>query len=297
MRATRILERMRQRTADARRVRSAPVTTAFAGLLTLVLFLGLACMLLGVPAGEAFALNIESLAKLQAWRLFTFVFSCFTPTLEPGLQTAAAVFASSLIYCMCIAALSVGGPAAERRLGTAYALGMGVVAAVIQAAFTLVILGMEHAFSPVGPALAFLVFAIIVEFERNTPSTEVELDMRLVVLAFMVLVVAVAASFEPSFRPLLPGLLAGPVVAISAFAFKRKAERERVARDGSGQVGTLYYADETELLTAEELKLEADRLLEKISVDGYASLTPQQRTFLARASQRLRAVKPPEPPK
>jgi hypothetical protein len=57
----------------------------------------------------------------------------------------------------------------------------------------------------------------------------------------------------------------------------------------------MYFVDEFDLLTREEIQARMDRLLAKISTAGMGSLAPDERRFLNNASGRLKASEPRQP--
>ncbi|MCK6438649.1 MAG: hypothetical protein L6Q71_00425 [Planctomycetes bacterium] len=275
--------------------RFTPVVFSFATLLTFGQLGGILLALFGISPAGVLNLTKEGLMNFEAWRLVTFSFSTFAP--EGTAVSRAPLLAALMLYAFCLVAVFSGGIASELKLGWRRTLGLIVTIMLMQAALTIVVFagggasGFDSAFSPVGIALGLLCFAQMVEFERNDPRGEAELDFRLVVTAFLVLTVCVSSAFHPPFKPMLAGLVAGPVVAIALFAANRKVERVRVERKGYGEVGSLLYADEMELLTVEEVRKRTDELLAQIATGGIESLDEEQRRFLSKASRRLRDVR------
>ena len=299
MRTLNLFANMRLSRADDVDRRATPVVVSFVILLTLTQLVGSVLAFFEISAGNYLNLTKESLVDFEVWRLATFSFSCFAPS--TAALDRAPLFASILIYSISMTALFASGVATEERLGSMPTTLLFIVVIFFQALFSVVVFGQGAdtafgtAFSPLAVILSMLTMAQLVEFERNDPRREAELDFRVVLMSFIIILSAVAAALYPPFKPLLVALVVGPLFAIVAFAVLRKAEREALRRVGHGGVGGLYYAEESEMLTVEELRARTDKLLSMIAKSGYESLTKEEHRFLSRASQRLREIRSDEP--
>jgi hypothetical protein len=296
---TRIFPAIRLRVPDTGDASPAALTAVLLLLLTATEVVGLAVALFSASSGTELSLSVDGLAALEFWRLLTFPFSCLSPGsfVPPALY--ASLLASIVLYCLAAAALVACCPQSEARLGTRGAAMLLVAVAGLQALASLFAFGDPAAFSPSGIVFALLTLSYLASFERARPVGASGRDravgdgvanLRLLVLVFFSLLVGVCAALDAGFRPMLAGLLVGPPAALVAFALKRRSEIRGLELDGSGDVAGLFYADDTELLTTEELRSLTDRLLEQISAEGMESLDRNQKLFLSRASARLRAM-------
>jgi hypothetical protein len=189
-----------------------------------------------------------------------------------------------------VGVIAAAGGRAERRMGSAALAGVVVAAAVVHGLLSLLVFRQAQVFSPAAIAVAVLTVCQLARFERHDPELDRREDLSLMLGGFLVLVVMVAAAFDADFVPAAVGLLAGPAVGIGAFVWVRSREVWRLENEGTGTVAGVLFADDTELLTVEELRDSTDKLLEQISESGMESLDRKQRSFLARASVRLRQM-------
>jgi hypothetical protein len=81
----------------------------------------------------------------------------------------------------------------------------------------------------------------------------------------------------------------GPAFALVGFVLNWKLQMRAVRMKGQGKVGNLYFVEEIDLLTRNEIEERMDRLLEKIAGQGMESLDPDEQRFLKHASRRLKA--------
>jgi hypothetical protein len=102
---------------------------------------------------------------------------------------------------------------------------------------------------------------------------------------------AISAAFLPhgSYDSLLAAVGVGPVFAVIGFVLNWKLQMRAVRLRGQGKVGNLYFVEEIDLLTRNEIEDRMDRLLEKIAGQGMDSLNPDEQRFLRNASRRLKA--------
>lgn len=206
-------------------------------------------------------------------------------------------FAASLVlWLLCGVALLSAGPLVESYLGTRKMLlsfvlcgaGHGLLALTVQP-------GM--AFSSLAFAAFLLVVSTLIHLERRDPAREPESDFRLMLLLLVFSYAAVTAAFlpAPAYDGLLLAAAVGPALGLGVFVFNRRMQMREVEKRGQGHVGALYFVDEFDLMTREEIQSRMDRLLAKISQDGMNSLAPEERRFLANASGRLKASEPRQP--
>jgi membrane associated rhomboid family serine protease len=201
--------------------------------------------------------------------------------------------AGLMLWLMCSLALFSAGPLVESYLGS-----RRTVAALLACSTAHVLLSLTLkpgvAFSTAAFATFVLMVSILIHLEQRDLSRERDNDFRLTLLVFLVAFAGVTAAFMPSdsYDSLLPAVGVGPILGIAAFVLHRKLQMREVEKKGQGNVGTLYFVDEFDLLTREEIQSRMDRLLAKISTGGMNSLAPDERRFLANASGRLKAAEP-----
>lgn len=264
--------------------------------MTTTVFAGMVLCLFNQSPGVQFTLDWAGLQKWQLWRLLTYPFSTFAPVpIEDG-GISASLLASFLLYCACSGGLMTSGGLVERRMGARFLMKFVIITVIVQALASMFVFGFNAAFSPVALTLGLLTLSLMVEFERPEDGREAMIDARLIAMAFILLPTLVASAFEPAFRPALTGLAVGPVLAVCAFAAKRKGERvhqrptfELISVETQERV--LSIEDSFELMPLEMLRERADDLLEKVNQQGIESLNDEQRALLTYVSQRLRSTR------
>jgi len=268
-----------------------PVTTiTLVSLVAAMHVAGAVLAFAGVSPGSLFALSIEGAANLELWRVLSFCLSCFSPVAVDSGSFLPSVMAASLHFALVIAVLALAGRRAEARMGSMPLMLAVVGATVAHALLALLVFRHGSVFSPVAAAVTVLTISQLSRFERRDEQHDPTEGMSLMVGGFLLLMVVVSAAFEAEFVQAAVGLLVGPLVGMGAFAWVRTAEVWRLETEGTGTVAGVLFADDTELLTMEELRETTDKLLAQISSEGIASLDKQQRQFLARASVRLKSM-------
>ena len=133
--------------------------------------------------------------------------------------------------------------------------------------------------------------SLLVQLERRETRVETENDLRMLLLMAAVVLAAMTAGFlqHSSYDSLLAGVGVGPAFAVVGFVVNWKLQMREVRMRGEGKVGNLYFVEEIDLLTREEIEERMDRLLDKIANKGMDSLEPEENRFLKNASQRLKA--------
>lgn len=248
----------------------------------------------GIPLAHMLSLDVGTL-NIQS--LFFFV-SHYAPVFgsspEFGAGFSPLDFLSSLLlWLMCSLGLFSAGPMVETYFGTRRTLASGLACGAAHAALALA-LKPGMAFSSIAFASFLLTVSVLIHLERRELSLERDNDFRLLLLVLLVTLAGVLAAFMPSdsYDSLLSGAGVGPVLGVAAFVLHRKQQLREVEKRGEGHVGTMYFVDEFDLLTREEIQTRMDRLLAKISTAGLNSLAPDERRFLANASGRLKTSEP-----
>jgi hypothetical protein len=224
---------------------------------------------------------------------FFFFISHYAP-LPDGTGFSALDFAASLVlWFLCGISLLAAGPLVEGYLGLRKTFACFVACCAAHLLLAMAV-APGVAFSTAAFCAFLLSLACLIHLEQRDLAREPENDFRLLLLIMLLAFGAVAAGFMPheSYDSLLPALAAGPALALLAFVFNRKLQMRDVHKKGQGTVGTMYFVDEFDLLTREEIQSRMDRLLAKISQTGMQSLAPDERRFLANASGRLKPTEP-----
>jgi hypothetical protein len=244
----------------------------------------------GVPFGSWLALNLHD---FQVGGLL-FPLTHYAP-IAHDLTTGAGFqgldfLASLTLFFVCALSLMTCGPVVESHYGTRRTflalalctLGHGAVASALPGKF---------AFSTLAFATFLIVTSLLVQLERRETRVENENDLRMLLLMASVVLAAMTAGFLP--HPAYDGLLAavgvGPVFAVVGFVVNWKLQMRQVRLKGEGKVGNLYFVEEIDLLTREEIEARMDRLLDKIGAQGLGALDADEHRFLRNASQRLKA--------
>lgn len=251
----------------------------------------------GIPLAHMLSLDVSTL-NIQSLFFFASHYApIFGSSPEFGAGFSPLDFLASLVlWLLCSLALFTAGPMVESYLGTRKTLASLLACGAAHAALALA-LKPGMAFSTIAFASFLATVAVLIHLEQRDASKERDNDFRLALQVFMIAFAGVAAAFMPSdsYDGLLVGAGVGPVLGVAAFVFHRKQQLREVERRGEGHVGSMYFVDEFDLLTREEIQTRMDRLLAKISTAGMNSLAPDERRFLANASGRLKASEPKQP--
>ncbi len=240
------------------------------------------------PMGRMLALDFSN---PQIQQLF-FVLTHYAPVSETvggngfeGLH----FLASLLLFSACAFSLLTCGPLVEAYLGTRKTFACFLFTTAAHALMASA-LPQHVAFGMLGFATFLLTFAVLITFENRDDKQEAENDLRVALLLMCFALAALFAAFlgHASYHSLLPAVAVGPAAALAAFVANRRMQMRAVHRQGAGQVGKLYFVEEVDLLTKEEIQTRMDRLLEKISSGGIGSLSGDERRFLSKASGRLK---------
>lgn len=247
-----------------------------------------------VPVGRMLALDLAEPSVEQVF----FVLSHYAPVSQAhqGAGFVPLDFAASLLlFGACAFSLLTCGPQVEAYLGTrkTFACFLFVTAshALLAAALPVVAPGAGPAtFGMLAFAMFLLSTNILIAMESRDEKSEADNDLRVAVLMLCIAMAALFAGFIPraAYDSLLPAASVGPFAALAAFVANRRMQMRQVTRQGSGQVGRLYFVEEVDLLTKDEIQHRMDRLLEKISSAGMDSLSGEEKRFLAKASGRLK---------
>ena len=242
----------------------------------------------GVPFGRWFALlahDIEPGALL-------FPLSHYAPVSDAhiggGFAPLDFVF-SMVLFSLCGLTLLTCGPVVENYYGTRRTFGLLVLTTAGHAGAALAMRD-GAAFSLIAFCGLLLTTCLLVQFDRRDTS-EGDADARVLGLVAAFAVSCLGAGFlpHPAYDSLPAAAGVGPVLGLAAFALHRRMQMRAVRLRGEGKVGDLYFVDELDLLTRDELQERTDTLLAKIGSQGLDALSPEERRFLKRASERLKA--------
>lgn len=243
-----------------------------------------------VPFGTWLALNFNDLHVSG----FLFPLTHYAPIADSVVEGAGFqgldFLASLVLFFICALSLLTCGPVVESHYGTRKTflalvlctLGHGAVASALPGKF---------AFSTLAFATFLIVTSLLVQLERRETRVETENDLRMLLLMAAVVLAAMTAGFLPhdSYDGLLAAVGVGPVFAVVGFVVNWKLQMRAVRLKGEGKVGNLYFVEEIDLLTREEIEARMDRLLDKIGAQGLGALDADEHRFLRNASQRLKA--------
>jgi hypothetical protein len=202
--------------------------------------------------------------------------------------------ASLTLFFICAMSLLTCGPVVESHYGTRKTFLALVLCTIGHAAVATALPG-KFAFSTLAFATFLLVTSLLVQLERRQSRVETENDLRMMLLMAALVLAAMTAGFlrDASGISRYDGLLAavgvGPAFAVVGFVANWKLQMREVRMKGEGKVGNLYFVEEIDLLTRDEIENRMDRLLEKIASQGLEALNPDEHRFLHNASARLKA--------
>lgn len=241
-----------------------------------------------VPFGTWFALDFNS---LDAGGLL-FPFTHYAPVSGPeiGAGFSGLDFMASLaLFFICALSLLTCGPVVESHYGTRRTLLAFILCTVGHASVASALPG-RFAFGSLAFASFLIVTSLLVQLERRETRVETENDFRMLLLMASVVLAAMAAGFlqHPSYHGLLAAVAVGPVFAVVGFVLNWKLQMRRVRLRGQGKVGNLYFVEEIDLLTRDEIQSRMDRLLDKIAARGMDALDAEELRFLRNASHRLK---------
>ncbi|MDC1142224.1 hypothetical protein OAU50_03965 [Planctomycetota bacterium] len=199
------------------------------------------------------------------------------------------MLSSVLLFLMCGASLLTCGPEVERNLGT-----RRTAIAFVIVTFGHAVVGKVLGAGLMYGALAFCTWlvtaSLLMLLELRSHKHESFADTRMALLIAGGLIALMCAGFlrDPVYRGLIAAVGVGPSFALVGHMLHRRLQLRGVRKHGSGQVGNLYFVDETDLLTRKEVQARMDVLLDKIAARGIDGLLPEERQFLTYASQRLK---------
>lgn len=285
---SRLISRVLKREQIVERLMAQPLSLALGAALVFAQAAILVAEICGVPFGRLFALDF---AAMNVGGLL-FPLSHYAPvsgsTIGAGFLPLDFVF-SLVLFGLCGFAVLHCGPAVEAYYGTRRTLAMFIVCTLVHAVVAAALPG-GFAWSSLCFATFLAATALLVNLESRNEVADAQADMRVAVVLGGLVVAALGAGFlrHDAYLGLLAGAGVGPVLAIAAFTVNRRLQMRRVRKQGEGRVGDLYFVDEVDLLTREEVDNRTDRLLGKIAATGIDSLTPEERRFLKQASGRMK---------
>lgn len=251
----------------------------------------------GIPLAHMMSLDSRTLHIPSLFFLVSHYAPVYGTAAEFGAGFSPLDFMAGLVlWLLCSLALFSAGPVVEGYLGTRKTFASLLACCAGHALLALAIKP-QVAFSSAAFASFVLMVSVLVQLEQRDIARERDADFRLALLLFLIAFAGVTAAFMPSdsYDSLLAGAGIGPILGVTAFVLHRKQQLREVDRKGEGAVGSMYFVDEFDLLTREEIQARMDRLLAKISTDGMNSLAPDERRFLSNASGRLKASEPKQP--
>ena len=246
------------------------------------------------------ALNSTELAHGQIWRLITYAFCHGTPP-QPGQPESSSLM--HIVFNM-FGVWWFGRPV-EDRLGSKEFLGFYLAAALFSG---LAHVGLEAVFlkrASITVGASGAVMAIMAIYAMWYPRQQVLLMALIPIEIRWLIALLVAFDTLPIWSALAgnqvhDGIAHGAHLGGLLFGFVYKIFELRLTRGfGFGGVGSWFknrqrrqnvrlYTPGPENLDEDELKEKMDAALQKISEQGEASLTPQERKILSEASRRLR---------
>jgi hypothetical protein len=272
------------------RLTSHPLSLALGAVIVFAQVAVLVGEISDIPFGTWMALNLH---EFQVGGLL-FPLTHYAP-IAPEIGTGAGFsgldfLASLTLFFICAMSLLTCGPAVESHYGTRKTFLALVLCTVGHAAVAAALPG-KFAFSTLAFATFLLVTSLLVQLERRQSRVENENDLRMLLLMAALVLAAMTAGFLPhdSYDGLLAAVGVGPAFAVIGFVVNWKLQMREVRMRGEGKVGNLYFVEEIDLLTRDEIENRMDRLLEKIASQGIEALNPDEHRFLNNASARLKA--------
>lgn len=251
----------------------------------------------GMPMSSWIALDLSN--PQPGGLLFAFThYAPIAESLTVSSFSAIDFVASALLFTVCGLSLLLNGPAVEQYYGTRKIAGAFVLCLLTHAALASA-LPQGYAWGTLAFATFLSVTALLAHLERRSTQAEVHNDIRMLLLLAALVVSTLSAAFlaHVAYQGLLAAVAAGPALAMIVFVLNRKLQLRRVRRMGQGKVGNLYFVEEIDLLTRDEIQERTDHLLEKIAGQGIESLDTEEQRFLRSASLRLRASESEEAPR
>jgi len=245
--------------------------------------------IVGAPFGRMLALDFSAFTP---GGLF-FALTHYAPVSEPEIGSgliALDFLASVTLFAVCGLSLLSAGPVVEQYYGTRKTALAFVLCLAGHASVAAALPG-KFAFSTLAFATFLIVTSLLVQLERRESRVETQNDFRMALLLSALVLAAMCAAFlqHPSYISLLAAVAVGPAFAVLGFVVNWKLQMRAVRLRGQGKVGNLYFVEEVDLLTRDEIESRMDRLLEKIAGGGMDALDPDEQRFLRSASRRLKA--------
>ncbi len=249
------------------------------------------CEIANIPFGTMLALNLSEPAPGG----LLFAFTHYAPLAGAGFS-AMDFLVSATLFLVCGLSLLSSGPAVEHYYGTRKTAAAFVLCMIGHASVAAA-LPHKYAFSTLSFATFLIVTSLLVQLERRETRVETQNDFRMALLFAAVVLAAMSAAFREhgSYDSLLAAVAVGPAFAVLGFVLNWKLQMRAVRMKGQGKVGNLYFVEEIDLLTRNEIQSRMDRLLEKIASHGMESLDAEDQRFLKSASRRLKPSETEEP--
>jgi hypothetical protein len=281
---SRLVTSILKRDQIVERMAAHPFTLALGAVLVFAQAAIYVCEIAGVPLSSWLALNMQA---PQAGGLL-FAFTHYAPVV--GGFSAQDFLASVLLFGVCGVSLLVNGPVVEQYYGTRRTAAVFVLCLAGHALLASA-LPASAAFSTLAFAMFLAVTALLARLERRTQRAEQQNDARMGLLLASLVLVAMLSGFlgHELYGGLLAAASVGPVLALAVFLLNRRLQIRKVRLKGEGKVGNLYFVEEIDLLTRDEIQERTDRLLEKIAGQGIESLDSDEKRFLKSASRRMKA--------
>jgi len=215
--------------------------------------------------------------KLRIWQPFTYMFLHSAPNSTPPGDIFHILFNMFLLWMF-------GGDVA-RRLGTRsflkLYLGAGLTAGVAYAIFALVIGMPRPCIGASGAVLAVVIYAALLEPHRTVLLLFV-IPVKFKTMAWLIVgldlfYVLFTSPFDSDVAHIAH--LGGVVFAYVFFRYGHAFDRWSARREIKAEQGRLRKES--------DMRVEVDRLLEKIHQEGLGSLTDREKKFLKRSSSRF----------
>lgn len=287
---TRLVTSVLKRDQIVERLTAHPLSLALGAVIVFAQVAILVGEISGIPFGRWFALDVQN---FQVGGLL-FPLTHYAP-IAPDITTGAGFqgldfLASLTLFFICSLALLTCGPVVESHYGTRRTFLAFVLCTAGHAAVASALPG-KFAFSTLAFATFLIVTSLLVQLERRETRVETENDLRMLLLMASVVLAAMTAGFleHSSYDGLLAAVGVGPAFAMIGFVVNWKLQMRQVRMRGEGKVGNLYFVEEIDLLTRDEIEERMDRLLDKIAAQGMENLEPEEVRFLRNASARLKS--------